>query len=1036
MKLLYLLSLGAAAVSAMGATSYLLLSNSKVSSVNKEGAKATQTASHPLGISSTERFSTPSVMEHTPVSLPWSVDFSQIDDLSGFTVIDANGDGTTWTTDGTTAYVGYNARENMDDWLITPSLYLEGGRAYRLGFGASPNDDTYDERLEVWFGQDPAVVAMTNEILPPTVLHGVAVKHFEEVFVPSSTGTYYIGFHGISDPDQYRLHLSYINVEAAAEGNTPAGVSDLTVTTDGTWSLTARLSMTLPDLTVSGQSLSSIQTLKIERNGQTVKTLSDLVPGQQISITDEVPSAGEYTYSVTAVNEEGEGLKMSATAFIGAAIPGKPENIVLSESGTGGRISLKWDPVTKDIDGCDIPAGKVAYTIVDDEGYVIADGWTSTQFTETVDDEVQKFLQYLVIASTAAGYGEPEISNMLAVGPAYTDFHESFADGTLSYIMGVGYAEGEVDWDIAGDSTFDGISSSDGDNGFAYMETEYAGATAGLFTGKIKLPAQGAAICFDVFNIGSAEFPNHNVLDVEVSEDGLQWHRVASMDITEMCGDGYYEWSRVTAGLYGYDGKTVQVKFQPHSVNYGYFLIDNIAVSTLVSYNLAARDIAAPATAHAGELVDVSVSLANTGALPAEGHVVTLYADSKPVSSVEPASLLPGQKQTVTVPYRVSAVADAPVSLYAVVEFEKDADPADNATQQVVIEPYASKLPPVGDLDGSVDDADRIHLTWSEPFTATFTPGIYEDFESADDFSSSYGDWTMVDVDGMPVGGVAGTEIPGIEPGVTTASFFVVNSSLPQFNYGFAPHSGVKYMAAMFRDDNGQTDDWLITPRLNGASQVISFYARSLEEYYAEKIEILYSLGSLKPKDFISITTVDRVPGRWTEYNIPVPNGTRYFAIRSCAQASFMLLVDDFYYADETSPIGIETTGYNVYCDGIRLNEEPLTAPGYEFAAPSGTHDYRVSTLYGEYGESSGSNTVTLTTEGSGMAYAQAYPVIKVVAGGVAISSCNGLSCTVHAADGTLLHHAERMGASHFVALPAGLYIVSAANHTAKILVK
>ena len=51
----------------------------------------------------------------------------------------------------------------------------------------------------------------------------------------------------------------------------------------------------------------------------------------------------------------------------------------------------------------------------------------------------------------------------------------------------------------------------------------------------------------------------------------------------------------------------------------------------------------------------------------------------------------------------------------------------------------------------------------------------------------------------------------------------------------------------MFAYDDSQVDDWAISPALSGNAQTISFYAKSYSKDYPEKIEVLYSTGSLSP---------------------------------------------------------------------------------------------------------------------------------------------------------------------------------------------
>lgn len=71
--------------------------------------------------------------------------------------------------------------------------------------------------------------------------------------------------------------------------------------------------------------------------------------------------------------------------------------------------------------------------------------------------------------------------------------------------------------------------------------------------------------------------------------------------------------------------------------------------------------------------------------------------------------------------------------------------------------------------------------------------------------------------------------------------------------------------------------------------------------------------------------SVAEVPERWTLYEFEVPAGARYFAIRSCATASFMLMLDDFTFIPD-EPVVPELRGYNVYRNGDLVTSSPVAA--------------------------------------------------------------------------------------------------------------
>ena len=50
--------------------------------------------------------------------------------LESYTIIDSNQDRTKWEPYLGSAQISYNSELDMDDWLITPALNLEGGKMY------------------------------------------------------------------------------------------------------------------------------------------------------------------------------------------------------------------------------------------------------------------------------------------------------------------------------------------------------------------------------------------------------------------------------------------------------------------------------------------------------------------------------------------------------------------------------------------------------------------------------------------------------------------------------------------------------------------------------------------------------------------------------------------------------------------------------------------------------------------------------------------------------------------------------------------
>lgn len=69
------------------------------------------------------------------------MNFDNVEDETQFTIIDANGDESTWDFTPPTVSYNYSPRNTADDWLICPPVMLQSGQAYKISFGAKSNDN-------------------------------------------------------------------------------------------------------------------------------------------------------------------------------------------------------------------------------------------------------------------------------------------------------------------------------------------------------------------------------------------------------------------------------------------------------------------------------------------------------------------------------------------------------------------------------------------------------------------------------------------------------------------------------------------------------------------------------------------------------------------------------------------------------------------------------------------------------------------------------------------------------------------------------
>lgn len=969
-------------------------------------------------------------------------------DLDDFSLIDGNDDGKVWTITSDGARMTYNSSLDMDDWMITPALKLEGGKLYQVTFLARSYGSTFPERVEAKWGKISTVEGMSNVLVAPTDLSSSTPVELGGFIAPDTDGTYFVGIHGISDADMFYLYVMDLNVSGEIIGTVPGKVTDLSVTNDLSVDLQATVSFVAPTVNLLGDELSAITSIVVKRDDEVVKTIENPAIGATVSFEDMVPASGTYTYTVQAVNADGEGPEVSTSAYVGIARPDAPTEVTIAEEGNTGKVNLTWTAVTTDYDGNPMNPAHITYTVAvsGSMGWEpIATGLTETSYSyQAVEPGEQDLVQCAVFAVTEGGNTGTQ-SSLIAVGTPYAGLEESFPDGTLGdYVWGVGYTVGNGQWGIYDDEQFSDVTSSDGDNGFAAMYGQYIESSAALFTGKIDLSGmENVGVSFYTYNLAGGD-PDINEIQLYVMEAGAdEWVALGDAIVVDDINPGVAGWQKAIVSLEEYAGKVVQIRFQATTYQYTYTMIDQIKVGSQLGYDLTAKSINAPAFVAAGAEYDVKVVVANSGTQAIESDAavqdavaynVNLFSAEGELIATKPmTSLAAGATATATFSFTMSPVAEEPVGYYAEVEYVADENATDNKTETIYVAPKVSSLPVVTDLSGEFVD-NAIKLTWSEPDLNSAPKESEEvDFEDANAFAMEYAGWTFVDVDESAVGGFQGLPIPGITAGSTTASFFVFDNSGDEFNQTFDAHSGTMCLAALYRADDGTTDDWAISPVLSGDAQTITFWARSYDDSYPEKIQMLYSMNSTDTADFELVATVNSVPGEWTEYTFDVPAGAKYFAIRSCATGSFMLMLDDFTFVAEGASVELSIIGYDIYRDGVKINEE--TVAETEFVdnniVEGESYTYQVVALY-DRGISAPATVLVATTG------------ISNIAGGVKVATAKGailvngaaeLNLSVVASDGKMVYNAVASD-SETINVPAGVYVVRAGNKTVKVAVK
>lgn len=960
-----------------------------------------------------------------PVTLPWKVTLDNEEAFQLFDVIDANHDQCTWqywsknSRDYNVVY-RCSAREDANDWLVTPPVPMKANTNYKLQFHVSGNSDYYTEKLEVKAGIYPTETALSQGtvLLPSTDLK-MATKEFILTFTPQTDGNYFFGFHAISEANQDYITLYDVSVEAGAEDSAPDAATNLKVTPDRTGDLKATVTFTAPSKSVGGQALQTLDKVEILRNDDLISTLTDATPGKICTYTDDKVTNGDNTYTVVAYAGGKKGREVKAEAFVGMDVPMHPEAMQIEDNGTS--IKARWPKVTTGANGKFFNPDRVTYRIYSfdakNEPTVFVAETKNLEYDIPVNTNEgdARLAQYAVSALTTGGESQANYSNALLVGKPYElPFLESFYDETSGQaaLNKFWYFDGEGRGYAFGFSNVTFVpGSSDMDNSSLKFNTVGYDDVINLTSGRVKMTGKGNKLYFDYRTDGAAtsEFnvyvvmPDGNVLSMK------------KYDVKEKSG-----WTHAIVDMPDYLSAMdyVMIRFQLKSVGAPAVpqtvYIDNVNIMDGTRRDLKVA-VSLPEKVQKGRAAKAKVMVHNRAGSDVESYKFTLTADGKEIASRtvnEPIAAFTMRQFDIDIP--VSAINEnETVSVKATVECENDANPGNNSAESdFAIHAYNG--PTVTDLATSSTTGSN-RLTWKAPKIVNVN--VNESFEDFIPFEAdSFGDWRAFSNDDA----YAGSLFEDFQmPHEYENYAFMVTNFEPEYGLGetFPGHTGTAFLGALYGINDlieqVPTDKWLISPSLSGNAQTISFWARNTPfdtQDMPEHIAVGYSTTGSEMKDFTWVTEVDLKGGYWTEVTARIPQGATYFAVRSNEPEStgFWLLLDDFRF--ETGPGAVDK--YIIYCNGEKIGESK-TASFTDPAARQPKDRYAVTALFVNGNES-----------------APAYVYADGTSGVLGIEEAAALAADVYNMQGVCVR--RNAGLDALRSLPVGIYIVKGR----KLLVK
>lgn len=884
--------------------------------------------------------------------VPYFCDFDNNLDL--YTVIDANGDGSTWNWDAATKSAAYrwSSTDSGDDWLITPPLHLLAGKSYKVSFKArSTNGALYPEKLEARWGTGNSAEQLTNELLPTTVLTKEGYEQFEKVIKPAAEGKYYLGFHAVSDASMYYLYLDSIFVEDAPDSRSPGAVTNLKAVGDPTGELQATLTFNAPATTLGGDALSSLTKIEVLKGDDLVATVDKPRPGEALTVTDNHATQGTNYYSVYAYNAVGAGPRASISTFVGVDMPDMPVVTALDNTQS---VKLSWQPV-KGLNGGVVQPAKTRYDIfnVSDEGYVSdsltsVTGLTEYNITGLSNNEgtPQHYRTWAVRAANGAGESTFGVAAIVVGKPYALPFHQSFKNATdEGLFMGINHGEGNYQWQITGEASVD-------DDGGSQAFTANEASSGDVYTGKISLKgAKNPQLLF--YYQAPQNLPASLTASIE-RKDGTQVE-LFTYDFSKSTND---DWTpvivKIPERLIAEDYVKVHFKGTSTQGLMGEKIyVDNINIVDPVKTD-AAITLSAPESIKKGQTLTVNMTLKNNGLDELVKPRVKVTVNGKSLAD-STLNLRLGLLESVVVPVKVTTSRlDEAGKLTVNAEVLTAGDlVADNNSATIDVVATEAQVDAPSGLHCTDRQGGNITLAWTGPATSYLSKT--DDFESYQPWSLSFGDWTTLDVDGGLAQALS-SRATYPHQGEAFAFMDWQPSDLFRTGAGLDPHSGTKALVGICQLDASRTsyvnaDNWLISPRLSGREQTISFWVNNFPQqgYGIETFQVWASTTDNNKASFHQVgSDYTQSTGQWTKIEVLLPEGTTYFAIRQNTSSSqtYLFMLDDI-----TFEVANGASSYRVYREGNLIGSTTDTTYKDQ-GVTDGNHSYAVTAIYPDGSES------------------------------------------------------------------------------------
>lgn len=908
---------------------------------------------------------------------------NQLAGLSMMTIVDANLDESTWDWYGSRARCAYHRQNSADDWMITEAIQLEAGRSYDFSIKAQSYSERYGERFEVKLGNAAQPEAMTIQIIEPTEIKSETKQEFtaQRITVPQD-GAYYIGVHGISDPDRMYLFVDDIKLSGGASTAMPAGVTDVTFTPDAQGGTSVDISFKAPTTQIDGTPLTQAMNIRVIREDEVVKNFQDVAPGTQLSFTDQVSGNSDYEYIFIASVGEADGEIVKLTTYVGLDTPAELQDIRVADHSTS--IDFQFAPISNvgTHGGVVVPADVQVdlYSAYINE---LSGGINLFELEGTTSDnhisirshtnEGEPGIDYwALIPWNLQGNGPTSWVPVFVGKPDAMPYFENFKGRKFKNFWTYDISTSSVVLNYSG-------FNSDGDGASIVFHTVSGGEWGFIESGKIDIRgAQNPTLSIDV----QGEGEGNTLVVYAIGSDGI-YKQVATLPVGE-------EFTTHSISLTDFKGSDfIRLRLMADFQTPGAVFLDNICALDLLERNVALTEIVLENAPAIGEECSVLVTATNYGSQVVEAFTIDLYANGRLVASQPGSFELETMKScTEVMTFTPTVFLSGELEIEAEVIFEGDQKESDNviSTSAYIVKSGADQ--PQG-VNVTMSDGKPL-LSWDLADGAART--VTDDFESYTPWeivtdepynTTTLGQWTLYNGDQSYAGPLWDAfEMPS---DFQTFAFVVTN-----MDYVFGPeennhmgHSGKQFLSAFygydletmnletFDMDYAESNDWLISPELSGQEQTISFWYQApspsgamIEYVYIQGSKTDRNINSFKPLSELLEFTTSEYEDDWRECRFTIPAGIKYFAInRNNGPLDGMwLMIDDITFDKRT----LIPVSYNIYVDEELVANVAYPATSWSYEGDRTSHDFSITAVYAD---GSVSEPVTVFFDPSGISH-------------------------------------------------------------------